>query len=450
MRIHECHNEMATSFDFPKYSVEQLVEAFRSELGAEFDIRPDDFANPVRERWIKMFCSLLAHMTESDVDEMINRLRSTDLEFFDYSDLYSESQLLFNLAKFMAHMLTFCKVHDFTADDIVNANSKRLVMIMSAILNYIRFRVNRKQEVMQIIEKMESKAAKLSALKKENENYKEKIEELRKMKAEKAEAVARVVGQVESSTMRLDQLRKIIKDLNQEVTNLKLSINKKKLDSQKRKERVSRLATEIAEAEEQIVQSPDRFQAEIRDLEAKLERMDAVLREKEDCENKLRKLFNPEKMFEFSKALKEIQAVKDKDKTIRQLTIELARIRDEIRDLEEKASGIKKENGKLHTQIVSKQEKFDRRTVVFVREEEEKELQLQQQLGGEVEKKKLLIEKSRIKDRRLALQQRSSDLITENDEAKALLREVYSRTLTEIENYNRCNLDRNYEAVDTM
>lgn len=38
---------MATSFDFPKYSVEQLVEAFRSELGAEFDIRPDDFANPV-------------------------------------------------------------------------------------------------------------------------------------------------------------------------------------------------------------------------------------------------------------------------------------------------------------------------------------------------------------------------------------------------------------------
>lgn len=48
-----------------------------------------------RERWIKMFCSLLAHMTESDVDEMINRL----VCFLTFPDVYLIVFLAF--AKYM-------------------------------------------------------------------------------------------------------------------------------------------------------------------------------------------------------------------------------------------------------------------------------------------------------------------------------------------------------------
>lgn len=422
---------------FPVLTVPDLIEGFRLDLGSEFDIKENDFTQPSKERWVRLYCFLLAHMTDNDADDLMNQLRSVGHEHLDYAELYVESQLLMNLAKFMAQMLLQCKITDFTIEDITRPTKKRLTHVLSGIMNYIRFRANRKDEFGNIIQKMASKVEQKEALRKENEELVKKIDAIRKQRTEESEAAAKVLGEVEVSGARLDQLRKNNGVLKKAVDDVKLQIGKKQLDMQRRQERASRVLAEIRKVEEQIVTSPERFDVEIREHENRLDRMEKLQLERNAHLDKLKKLRNPELKAECRQALKEISAELEKEKARQQMTYELANVRSRVHDLQEGAGTLQKVIQKQKLVIANKQEKLEKLEVVHRHEEEAAELELQKLMKVEDKKKDLADELEIIQSQRQSIRLEAAEVTTEHEENMGYLREEYASLLTSFEAYNQ-------------
>lgn len=200
-------------------------------------------------------------VAESIYTRLVSSLLGTDIE--QVSDAYSqcaggsenESTLqdgfvFFAIQKAVFTLFQDCGVHDFSMDDMLHPTSKRLKLLLSAFINYARFRECREEWALYMRQAMEDERDKLevqaqersikmerlkqlrrlvgeNSLEKElanNEVKKAQLNKLADMNIELIEEKDQLKPRLKALVSRLDQQQKMMNNLNQDIFTLKSTI----------------------------------------------------------------------------------------------------------------------------------------------------------------------------------------------------------------------------------
>ncbi|GAA6002338.1 uncharacterized protein JCM10292_006609 [Rhodotorula paludigena] len=269
---------MALQGTFPLLPLDELVQTC---VGFGCSIAHDDLARPtpartqaIYEWWMERLLGLRA--------EDVRRAADAQLDQLDYADIYRDAMYIGVFQIAFQQLTQPSGLGDFTLRDLTHPTSKRIVQVLSAIVNFYFFQEEQGDRVFRPLEdEFEKLVQEEGVLIEENEQLREKIAAEREARARNAEIMKQDEPNERARVEALQQKREQSLETIKAREALRADIQALRQRRHEVGQDVSRLELGISELRSQIVSSPDKLRSRIDEMHDMLQREMERLKETE-------------------------------------------------------------------------------------------------------------------------------------------------------------------------
>lgn len=165
---------------FPLIPFKDIAELFYNAFGLSFTVV--ELANPTPQIVTRIYGSLLELITETSRDE-VSQIVNAALETLDTPELYRDALLLLSLFREMEFLCRSSRFDGFRMEDLTAPTGPRLQRILSALLNFGRFKEDVMRQHAQILETIAIKEQEVEELNKAQEQWEEKVKQVKQQLA---------------------------------------------------------------------------------------------------------------------------------------------------------------------------------------------------------------------------------------------------------------------------
>jgi kinetochore protein Nuf2 len=256
-----------TGMTFPTLKVAEIVSC-SDEL--RVPLTQDDIKNPqpnvikkVLELYLEMFLQLnIAEIQQPTFEAMM----------VEFPQLHEASVPTLVSSTAMKYMMNACGVMDFSMQDIVNPESKRIKKLLSALINFAKFREMQMSSVDQLLEERDMLTAEALELQQINDERTGTIEEIRAAQEADAPKVAALEAQCEALSNQIAQLNDAQAGIQSELLVMKNEITNASDETAKVIFEIQAKQQTTNQLGSKIVQSPERIKKEIVEMNHAVER----------------------------------------------------------------------------------------------------------------------------------------------------------------------------------
>ncbi|XP_022084994.1 kinetochore protein Nuf2-like [Acanthaster planci] len=254
---------MTSTFRFPILPIDELINWLRVELQLDdLNITEEDFKNPQPHR-VQMIYRMILETVMGIRQEKIIQPHFEAVQQLSYPEFFEENISLVNLAMGMTRFMAACDVNDFKLKDLSSPKPKRTVRMISAIINFCRFKIAR-------METYERIQADVDSVKEQHNHYLRRIDELKTqintIKANRAEKEVLI----KEMSAKVDELGSTMNGYKQEQASLQQGIHQVKTGCSEKAAKLEQLKVNTLNAREacdklrpQIIQSPERIKTDM-------------------------------------------------------------------------------------------------------------------------------------------------------------------------------------------
>nr|XP_046236363.1 kinetochore protein Nuf2 [Scatophagus argus] len=271
-----------TENTFPVYSADAIVNFYRTEVltGQEAkhftksDLTPSPKPEAVQTLYMRVLH--LLYRFRPECHSMVPLL-----ENIQYPVYHEGATAITSVYIRMLQFLPMCLVYDFSLNDLLAPKKQRTLTILSAIMNFLHFRKQRMEVILEKQAKFRSDMDRLQAYTKGNLEAEKKIEMLMIIPPEQqaeADELAAALSELQASTMHECQE---VNAKNESIAEWKSSIAEKtqklaqvKVDLSNLKEDIGKLKSQIVESPEELKSQMEKMRENVKNIKNSIEETD--------------------------------------------------------------------------------------------------------------------------------------------------------------------------------
>uniref|UniRef100_A0A0E0I7K0 Kinetochore protein Nuf2 N-terminal domain-containing protein n=1 Tax=Oryza nivara TaxID=4536 RepID=A0A0E0I7K0_ORYNI len=254
---------MASNFSFPPLTPEQIAEALHTYgLAPTANLRAEDIANPQPDLLPAVISNFLATVVDpTGADDLDGQLGFDALASLDNPEHYREGIRVLRLHKRASAFLESIQFPGFTLRDLLRPDPRRLVQVLSALINFLYYRDDKLALLQPIIHEFPNLDERCMELK-------AKLAEHQKAIADQELAAQMEVPMVQQLEAEVNSLKQKLVEYNKKQLALRANataINDKKEETHrkviaKNDFELVKLAQENSKLLSKIVESPEKLQ----------------------------------------------------------------------------------------------------------------------------------------------------------------------------------------------
>ncbi|XP_048762564.1 kinetochore protein Nuf2-like isoform X2 [Ostrea edulis] len=250
---------MDQTYSFPLLTVDQIVQDLN--FLADMHLEEKDFKQPSSQRWLKIYCRLVEMISGVSLESIIQQTLYVTDEM-EYPELYEEAIEIVVLSLTLKRMLSSCGIADFSVKDVKEPSPNRVLKIMCAVANMIKFQSGRIQLYQDLKEENDQFRDQFDHMIKKRDATKARIQELKENKLNNELEFTKVQEQLEILNGKMqEQLKK--QAVKQKAANeVKVRRAEKVAIKDKIKLAISQCEEEGQKLSQKIVQSPEKVKVE--------------------------------------------------------------------------------------------------------------------------------------------------------------------------------------------
>lgn len=255
------------SFSFPILSTSQITEAMEA---LNFDINSKTLSEPNYNDVVRIFEFFVESLMGISLNEEQNTFAS--LNAFSFPELHTQSVNKLTFFRAISVLMPAIGVHDFTiSEDIIHPSPKRIKKILSAFINFFRFREENLRTYGELTKETDELMQKLVPSEEENEQLQAKLQALIQQNQQQEPQVQKLEEECVELTNKLHEVETHFKKIRNEAEGLKEAIlnGKQQILSIKKQTKTARNDCETIRA--QIVANPEKVKALMQQMEESIE-----------------------------------------------------------------------------------------------------------------------------------------------------------------------------------
>ncbi|CAK9786542.1 hypothetical protein CC85DRAFT_283150 [Cutaneotrichosporon oleaginosum] len=353
---------------FPLMAASEIRDCMEA-LG--ITVHPDDLTKPTAATTHAIWAALLDELMDIS-PEMLEQPKLAATEGMANPELYMDTLgaiMFYNHCKRLADL---CRVQDFNLADLIRPDQLRLRVVLSGIMNFAKFREERRGFQQALAERLHGEQTRADELRRKLDHINAEIAEIKAKREEDVPRIEAARARNENLRQQLLQLGTTQRAVSAEVERLKQERFALSQEHRSRTEELHGLEQAVADAQTKLMRSPDRVRRGIADKERQLAEQRAL---KNELDGHLRadelrlRVFTEiaEGVAALNRVQKEIIAFRDQADEKRRANSER---RDEIRGLENQLHGLEREAAHLESKLQDMKGRFDKLAEDRVRERE--------------------------------------------------------------------------------
>ncbi|XP_062612786.1 uncharacterized protein LOC134274521 [Saccostrea cucullata] len=183
-----------TQYSFPLLPADQLVQDLN--IIADLPLEEKDFKQPNSQRWQKIYCRLVEVLSGVSFESIIQQVLYVKDEM-EFPELYEEATEIVLLSLTLKRMLSSCGIADFSLKDVKEPSPNRVLKIMCAIANFIKFQKGRIQVYQDLKEENDRFRDQFDHMIQKRDRIKAKIQELKAEKPKNDPEFAKIQEQLD-------------------------------------------------------------------------------------------------------------------------------------------------------------------------------------------------------------------------------------------------------------
>ncbi|BGP38711.1 kinetochore-associated Ndc80 complex subunit nuf2 [Rhodotorula kratochvilovae] len=263
---------------FPVLEVDELHQTL-VDFGCQIQL--DDLTRPtpartqaIYEWWMERLLGLRAEDVRRAADQQLDQL--------DHPDIYRDAMYIGVFQIAFQQVTRPCGLGDFTLHDLTHPTSKRLVQVLSAIVNFHFFAEEQAERVYNPLEEeFGSLAQEEGALIEENEQLRERIAAERASRAANAQLIEADLPALQAADATINDKRDAALALNKAREALRSDMQALAQRRHEISQDISRLELGVSELRGQIVSSPEKLRSRIDEMQEQLQRETDMLKDTE-------------------------------------------------------------------------------------------------------------------------------------------------------------------------
>lgn len=161
----------------------ELDEILTILAGFELNLSEDQLLRPTQQIAESIYLRLVSSLLGSDLEQVSQAFSQCSAQTQNESSLY-DGFVLLAVQKPVFKLFQDCGVHDFSMDDILHPSPKRLRLLLSAFINYARFRECREEWALYMKQSLDDQSALVETRSQERAQKRDRLKQLRKLVAE--------------------------------------------------------------------------------------------------------------------------------------------------------------------------------------------------------------------------------------------------------------------------
>lgn len=302
-----------SQYSFPILENDELLSCLEE---MEVSLDPNTLAKPTYEVVRSLYESILSNLAGVTREELIQPV-FTAVDAFEYPQLFEEAVRVCNFFRQLNKLMMCSGVKDLGQKDVFKPESVRLRRHLSALVNFAKFREEKLVSYTEAQDKLEELLAVRRQLEDENGNITAELTRLQTERMAAQPELSRLEAEIQDILNKNQQLYKDQSALHNEVKLLKQQSNQLADTAAAVKFETITVKQDGEKLQAQVVQSPEKFQRSIMDLQRQLE---AEQQQSSELEKKFRD--TQSRMDTYSKVLKEVQKSL---KMLEELDVEIVR-----------------------------------------------------------------------------------------------------------------------------
>ncbi|XP_062593416.1 uncharacterized protein LOC134254900 [Saccostrea cucullata] len=265
-----------TQYSFPLLPADQLVQDLN--IIADLPLEEKDFKQPNSQRWQKIYCRLVEVLSGVSFESIIQQVLYVKDEM-EFPELYEEATEIVLLSLTLKRMLSSCGIADFSLKDVKEPSPNRVLKIMCAIANFIKFQKGRIQVYQDLKEENDRFRDQFDHMIQKRDRIKAKIQELKAEKPKNDPEFAKIQEQLDILNDGLQERLKKQAVKQKAATEVKARLAEKvanrdkvKLAITQAEEEGQRLSQKIVQSPEKVMEEQDMMKVHLGELRGNLER----------------------------------------------------------------------------------------------------------------------------------------------------------------------------------
>ncbi|XP_069559338.1 kinetochore protein Nuf2 [Brachyistius frenatus] len=272
-----------TENTFPVYSADAIVNFYRTEVlvgqEAKHFTKTDLIPSPKPEavQTVYMRVLHLLYRFRPECHSMVPLLEN--IQFPAY---HEGATAIMSVYTRMRQFLPMCFVYDFSLNDLLAPKKQRTMTILSAIMNFLHFRKQRMDIVLEKQAKFRADVDRLQAYAKGNREAEKKIEILTTVPPEQqaeCDELAAALAELQATTMHEYQE---VNAINDSIAEWKTKIAEKTQKLAQVKVDVSNLKEDIGKLKSQIVESPEELKSQMEKMRENVKNIKSSIEESDE------------------------------------------------------------------------------------------------------------------------------------------------------------------------
>ncbi|XP_034023269.1 kinetochore protein Nuf2 [Thalassophryne amazonica] len=272
-----------TENTFPIFSLDAIVNFYRTEIlsGQEAkhftksDLAPVPKAEAVQTLYMRVLHILYRFRPECHSMVPV-------LENIQYPTYYEAATAIMSVYVRMRQFLPMCLVYDFSLNDLLFPKKQKTLTVLSGIMNFLNFRKQRMDMILEKQSKCRSDLDKLQAYNRNIKDAEKKIDILTTIPPEQqaeANELAAALAELQTSTMHEYQEVNVINDA---ITELKTRIAEKTQKLAQLKVDISNLKEDITKIKSQIVESPEELKSQMEKMRENVKNIKSCIKQTDE------------------------------------------------------------------------------------------------------------------------------------------------------------------------
>ncbi|KAI9225399.1 MAG: Nuf2 family-domain-containing protein [Piptocephalis tieghemiana] len=273
---------------FPLLSTQEIIAALRD---ISISLTEEDMARPSAQRMMAVYEVILDQVMGMPRQACAN-IPLEDMEFLPYPDLHQDSASHATFLRELVRLMSVVGINDFSMRELRKPEAPGVRRILSAVINFIRFRENSMNDLDQQMRRSEELLEQRERMLHEHAQMKEKLEGLRVQREqerpeteERQRANAELQGELRvllteqgRLTLEMDELKERKGQLNEKIQSLKAEFKACQDENEGLRSR--------------IVHSPEKIQQEIKETSGRLAETKSLISGSEQREREMRSRVN--------------------------------------------------------------------------------------------------------------------------------------------------------------
>ncbi|GAB1602179.1 hypothetical protein Ahia01_000496800 [Argonauta hians] len=261
---------MSSKFRFPVLRVDEIL--------ANLDfVKRVDYEKPESLRWFRIFSIMFEGITGVKLESLEEKAHLTFMKILDVDnpDLFEDSGHIIWFCRAMHRAFVSCGISDFYYKDVKDPTPKRLLVLSSAYINFLRFKSSREIFVQDVMDKVKSNRMREKELIDRNNELKHRLDtalEQKKLKEPEMEQLKKCIEDLKKGE---DDVHQKCNDLLAGITERREKMAQLKSDKSARNCEIVKKKQEVERLQQNVVQSPEELRERMESLREAVEKVKA-------------------------------------------------------------------------------------------------------------------------------------------------------------------------------